>query len=234
MASEKKSNPILISSVSNRMRVDFHPFPPKTKYVLLFFKKHPPFLNRATDLSYSFAMWNGTGCVLCEQVTSVAWPLTTSNSLPTSLHPSLRVLFAQFHPNGLRCSARPNTSDKCNISCTIHNSLPSKLHRAQTLCQDQAMMWSEKMLKSDVLFFVFFFFYYADRIALLPELFISSISHRLQHGAAWVVLSLPSMGGWAAAEQSVWMKSGVWRTSSKLGGEVTQLRKTGLMTHACC
>lgn len=146
------------------MRVDFHPFPQKKMMY------YPPFLNRAIDLSYSFAMWNGTGCVLCEQVTSVAWPMTASKGLPTSLRPSLLpwgscslnsilmvcVAYWTLNPNQQCCSARPNTSDKYNISCTIHSYLPSKLHRAQTLRQDQAIMWSEKMLKSDVLVFFFF------------------------------------------------------------------------------
>lgn len=76
------------------------------------------------------------------------------------------------------------------------------------------------------------FCHHADGTALLPAL--SPVSRRLQDDTGRVV-TLSAINGRPGSRRAECVnESGVWRTRSKLGGEVMQLRKTGPMTHACC
>lgn len=186
------------------------------------FKKHP-------SLS-TFIMWKGIGCILYEGVTSVAWLMTTSLHLSVTL----RVLLVPLNYSGLcyirdvrqRCSSRPNSLTKTHcISCTV-------------IFSPAALTKNTAFREGD------------DRGGKMLEIWrVSYSSHRWHGSAAKVVhklYKLLSAGGhrMSSARSAIngrqgssgvceWV-SGVWHASRKMGGEVMQLRKTGLMTHACC
>lgn len=140
--------------------------------------------------------------------------------LPTSLHlplfprgscsfhsvTTVCVTYGIFNPNQqCCCSARPNSLTNITrcTDCAVISS-PAALTKNTALRRSDNVSW--KNMSCSNLTCQFFITQTAP--LCLPRLLISSISCRSQDGTGWVVLSLPSMGGWAAAEQSVWMNLG--------------------------